>query len=72
MSYCWGTKSFQVLTEATLASFQAGVNAGSFPATIRDCIVVARALGIRYLWVDAYCIMQADGGGGPSGRLKVL
>ncbi|KAK5710717.1 hypothetical protein LTR15_012873 [Elasticomyces elasticus] len=44
--------------------FQAGVNAGSFPATIRDCIVVARALGIRYLWVEAYCIMQADGGGG--------
>lgn len=28
------------------------------PRTIRDSISVIRALGIRYLWVDAYCILQ--------------
>jgi hypothetical protein len=30
------------------------------PATIRDAIIVVLALGYRYLWIDRYCIEQAD------------
>jgi hypothetical protein len=30
----------------------------SLPATFRDAITVTRLLGIRYLWIDALCIIQ--------------
>lgn len=33
---------------------------GAFPKTQRDAIQIARALGIRYLWIDSLCILQGD------------
>ncbi|KAK5714862.1 hypothetical protein LTR17_016972 [Elasticomyces elasticus] len=63
-SYSWGTKPFLVTTEATLSLFEAGVGLDAFPRTIQDCVRVARSLGIRYLWVDAYCIIQNGDGPG--------
>ncbi|KAJ9621601.1 hypothetical protein H2203_007088 [Taxawa tesnikishii (nom. ined.)] len=30
------------------------------PETFRDAIQITRALGIRYLWIDALCIVQGD------------
>lgn len=30
------------------------------PATFQDAIYIARKLGIRYLWIDALCIVQDD------------
>jgi hypothetical protein len=30
------------------------------PNTIKDAIIVTQRLGLRYLWVDRYCIDQAD------------
>src|SRR3569833_4246378 len=32
----------------------------NLPATVADAMTVARELGIRYLWVDRYCIWQDD------------
>ncbi|KAF2253321.1 HET-domain-containing protein, partial [Trematosphaeria pertusa] len=50
LSYVWGGGQ---------GSGQAHVE-GIFPATIDDSIMVALALGFKYLWVDRYCIDQTS------------
>ncbi|KAK5659844.1 hypothetical protein OQA88_13307 [Cercophora sp. LCS_1] len=30
------------------------------PRTLRDAVYITRALGFRYLWIDALCILQGD------------
>jgi hypothetical protein len=32
----------------------------TLPATYRDAVVVARKLAVRYVWIDALCIVQDD------------
>lgn len=58
LSYCWGLSSDFVLTQRTIKDFQSGVPLARFPPTIHDAIVIARKLNIRFLWVDALCILQ--------------
>jgi hypothetical protein len=35
-----------------------GIPLDSFPATLRDSVVITRTLGIKYIWIDALCIKQ--------------
>lgn len=58
LSYCWGGHSDFTLTTARLKAFQRGMSYNKFPKTIRDAILVTRSLGIKFLWVDALCIIQ--------------
>jgi hypothetical protein len=30
------------------------------PKTFEDAVVIARILGVRYLWIDSLCIIQDD------------
>ncbi|KAL9124401.1 MAG: hypothetical protein Q9217_006263 [Psora testacea] len=59
LSYCWGGDSTFVLKSTNLKEFRNGqTDIGNFPATLRDAIVVTRRLKLRFLWIDALCIMQ--------------
>ena len=60
LSYCWGGSSEFTLTTATLRERLDGVALHKFPTTFRDAIFVTRRLSIRYLWIDALCIVQDD------------
>ena len=35
-----------------------GLPLSVLPATIRDAIRLARDLGLRFIWIDAFCILQ--------------
>ncbi|ETS86456.1 hypothetical protein PFICI_00284 [Pestalotiopsis fici W106-1] len=58
LSYCWGGHSDFTLTTATEQSFRAGLPLNDFPPTLRHAILIVKALGIRYIWIDALCIIQ--------------
>ncbi|VUC32445.1 unnamed protein product [Clonostachys rosea] len=60
LSYCWGTsgKNFKT-TSSNLAQQLLEIPWDKLAQTIQDAITVTRKLGIRYLWVDALCIIQA-------------
>ncbi len=58
LSYCWGGDVDFKLTRETEQSFREGRPPSQFPATLRDAINATKALGIRYIWIDALCIMQ--------------
>ncbi|KAF2092299.1 HET-domain-containing protein, partial [Saccharata proteae CBS 121410] len=60
LSYCWGHSQPLVATLETLESLRAGIAMDILPQTFQDAIKVTRSLGVRYLWIDALCIIQDD------------
>ncbi|KAF2653755.1 HET-domain-containing protein, partial [Lophiostoma macrostomum CBS 122681] len=60
LSHCWGRNYFLRLTTTTIETFKAGVPFADFPVTFQHTITTVRALGIRYLWIDCYCIIQGN------------
>lgn len=58
LSYCWGGPQPIVTTHATLESHQESLVFGHLPNTIQDAIITTRNLDIKYLWIDALCIIQ--------------
>ncbi|KAK1466605.1 HET domain-containing protein [Colletotrichum cuscutae] len=64
LSYCWGppsvSKSQLITTAATLADRQTKIPLPEMPDTIRHAVVFARHMGIKYIWIDALCIIQDD------------
>lgn len=63
LSYCWGDRTgtpFFTTEKSTLQQLLRSIPMESIPCTFRDAVVVTRSLGIRYLWIDALCIVQDD------------
>jgi hypothetical protein len=58
LSYCWGDKPRMELTQDTIDMLRNGISLIKFDPTIRDAILVTRALEITYVWIDALCINQ--------------
>jgi hypothetical protein len=58
LSYCWGGPQPVLLTIENLKGMTASIPVDSLPQTIKDAIKVTRGLGIRFLWIDALCIIQ--------------
>lgn len=58
LSYCWGSSQNYLTTLENIEQMKAGIRMEAVPLTIRDAIEITRLLRIRYLWVDALCIIQ--------------
>ncbi|KAI1121969.1 hypothetical protein F5Y10DRAFT_255134 [Nemania abortiva] len=70
LSHRWGDENthFSTLRKdqsgrgRELAAFKSRIPEDELPATFKDAVVTARALSVRYLWIDSLCIVQGDEG----------
>ncbi|KAK4194714.1 hypothetical protein QBC40DRAFT_311239 [Triangularia verruculosa] len=46
--------------KSNLAEHAAGINISTIPVTLRDTIIVIRNLSLRYLWIDALCLIYQN------------
>ncbi|KAI4602584.1 hypothetical protein KJ359_007799 [Pestalotiopsis sp. 9143b] len=64
LSYVWGHTEGLRCTKANIIHLQKDGSLqelrDELPRTIRDAIYLADAVGVKYLWVDALCIIQDD------------
>jgi hypothetical protein len=58
LSYCWGGNDSLKLTASTIEELRSGISISQLPKTIQDAIQVVLHLEIRYIRVDALCILQ--------------
>lgn len=63
LSHPWGVKSREnqhfVSTVDNIRQHMERILDSELPNNFRDAVFVARRLGIRYVWIDAVCILQA-------------
>ncbi|EKG14763.1 Heterokaryon incompatibility [Macrophomina phaseolina MS6] len=58
LSHCWAGASF-CTNSANLEQYQAaGFRSDDLPQTLRSAVVLTRALGFQYIWIDSLCIIQ--------------
>lgn len=62
LSYVWGSRLesacyVEQATRDNIESLQVPGGLSRIPETIEDAIAICRNLGIKYLWVDRYCIV---------------
>lgn len=58
LSYCWGRARTFTTTQSTLQARKEGFVMSDLPKTCRDAVIIARAIGLQYLWIDSLCIIQ--------------
>lgn len=58
LSYCWGGRNSFVTTKANVVQREESIPWASIPATFKDAMALTHRLGIRYIWIDAVCIIQ--------------
>lgn len=61
LSHCWADSTHILPTKKdNFSQYCDEIPLQAFPAACRDAIRLTRALGFRYLWIDALCIIQDD------------
>jgi hypothetical protein len=58
LSYCWGKLPFIRTTTSNIGRRKRGIPLKLLPRSFQDAIHLTRRFSIRYLWIDALCIIQ--------------
>jgi hypothetical protein len=59
LSHCWGSKPPIMTTMANYQRHTSNIPL-PLPKTFMDAVLVVRALGVQYLWIDSLCIIQGS------------
>lgn len=62
LSHQWGEGRQFSTTRQNLGHHIQGIHMDHLPATFRDAVIVTRALGRPYLWIDSLCVIQGPDG----------
>jgi hypothetical protein len=68
LSYIWGGPQQFLTLRDNVDAKMARIEIEDLPGTLRDAVLVCRAIGMQWLWVDALCIIQDD----PQDKLEQL
>ncbi|CAO2658001.1 Nn.00g072610.m01.CDS01 [Neocucurbitaria sp. VM-36] len=61
LSHVWGlAKGIPKTTLKTLQSHKRNIPWSTLPRAFQEAVVLARALGFRWLWIDSLCLVQDD------------
>jgi len=60
LSHCWGGDIISRTKKENLGNRQQNFKISSLARNFKDAIHITRKLGVRYLWIDALCIVQDD------------
>jgi hypothetical protein len=58
LSHCRGKTHVLQTTIESLAQRKRSIEWKLLPKTFQDAITIARALGIRFIWIDSQCVVQ--------------
>lgn len=58
LSHCWGEVTRTTTFRNNFRSRVEAIPLTTMSPTFRDAVIVTRALGVRYLWIDSLCIIQ--------------
>lgn len=58
LSHCWGEQVAATLRQENLSDMKKEINIASLPQTFREALALTKLLGLRYIWIDALCIIQ--------------
>ncbi|KAF4630066.1 hypothetical protein G7Y89_g8072 [Cudoniella acicularis] len=58
LSYCWGGDQPGKTTTANIKSYTSSIFVAGMAQSIQDAIKYTEGMGLRYLWIDAFCIIQ--------------
>jgi hypothetical protein len=59
-THCWGKLEILTLRKNNIEALHRDISVNTLCKTFQDAIVVTRALGFNYLWIDSLCIIQDD------------
>jgi len=60
LSHCWGNALTTKLLKSLVDDFSVEIPWLTLCQTFKDAVITTLKLGIRYLWIDALCIIQDD------------
>lgn len=72
LSHCWGSApNFLTLDSGNVERLKEWNSTDCLPKTFRDAALLCYRIGIRYLWIDSLCILQAGKGSAEDWSLHV-